>query len=347
MDISNLRIGIVGATGAVGQVALSILESYHHPIEKIEAIASPKSHGKKIKYLDNYLTVKSFYNDILNSLDAIIISATSDVSKELAEIAKSRNVLVIDDGSTFRMDDTVPLVVPEVNGEDVEWHNGIISTPNCTTTPLVMVIDSLRQIQKINRVNVSTYQAVSGTGSLARKELIDQTKAMLSSQDYKVQIYPYPIGFNLLPHVDDFLTNGYTKEEMKMVNESKKILHDESISISTTCVRVPVEISHSESVQIEFSGEVEINDVVENLSTYSGIEVVDNITKNHYPTPLDSTDQDDVLVGRIRKDISINESRGISLWLSCDNLRKGASLNALQILNEVKIRSSKTFSKIN
>ena len=343
LDIKDIRSGIVGATGAVGEVALEILESNSHPIENIIAIASPRSEGKKINYSNKYLTVKSFHKDMLDFLDVLIISATSEVSKELSTIAKTKGILVIDDGSTFRMDDKVPLVVPEVNAYDIDWHKGIISTPNCTTTPLVMVIDSLRNLETVIRVNVSTYQAVTGTGSLAKRELIDQTKAMINDNHYQVEVYPHPIGFNLLPHVDDFLSNGYTKEEMKMVNESKKILHDDSINISATCVRVPVRVSHSESVQIEFSRDVKIREVLKNLNEYKGIEVFDQVDSNHYPTPLNSSGQDSVFVGRIRKDISL--SNGISLWLSCDNLRKGASLNALQILHEVKKRDPETFNR--
>ena len=343
LDIKDIRIGIVGATGAVGEVALEILESNSHPIENIIAMASPRSEGKKINYSNKYLTVKSFHKDMLDFLDVLIVSATSEVSMELSIVAKTKGVLVIDDGSTFRMDDKVPLVVPEVNAYDIDWHNGIISTPNCTTTPLVMVIDSLRNLETIIRVNVSTYQAVTGTGSLAKRELINQTKAMIDDNHYQVEIYPHPIGFNLLPHVDEFLSNGYTKEEMKMVNESKKILHDDSINISATCVRVPVRVSHSESVQIEFSRDVKIHEVLKSLNEYEGIEVFDQVDINHYPTPLNSSGQDSVFVGRVRKDISL--LNGISLWLSCDNLRKGASLNALQILHEVKKRDPETFNR--
>ncbi|MBI20871.1 MAG: aspartate-semialdehyde dehydrogenase [Chloroflexi bacterium] len=343
LDIKDIRIGIVGATGAVGEVALEILESNSHPIENIIAIASPRSEGKKINYSNKYLIVKSFHENMLDFLDVLIISATSAVSRELSTIAKAKGILVIDDGSTFRMDDKVPLVVPEVNAYDIDWHKGIISTPNCTTTPLVMVIDSLRTLGTVIRVNVSTYQAVTGTGSLAKRELINQTKAMIDDNHYEVEVYPHPIGFNLLPHVDEFFSNGYTKEEMKMVNESKKILHDDSINISATCVRVPVRVSHSESVQIEFSNDVKIHEVLKNLNAYKGIEVFDKVDSNHYPTPLNSSGQDSVFVGRVRKDISL--SNGISLWLSCDNLRKGASLNALQILNEVKKRDPERFNR--
>lgn len=333
MNFHDVTIGIVGATGAVGSVALELLENQGHPPEKIVPIASPRSEGKKLKYSSKDLIVRKIEKDLLDNLDAIIISATSQISEKWAPIAVKSGVVVIDDGSVFRMNSSVPLVVPEVNGQDVEWHTGIISTPNCTTTPFVMVLDALRKLSTIKRVNVSTYQAVSGTGSLARTELINQTRSMIFDQDYRMDVYPKPIGFNIFPHVDDFLENGYTKEEMKMVNESRKILHDDQIRISVTCVRVPVQISHSEALQIEFTDNVNLKEAIKLLSDYSGITVMDDTENDIYPTPLDSAGQDDVFVGRIRKDISIDNA--ISLWLSCDNLRKGASLNAIQILEEL------------
>jgi aspartate-semialdehyde dehydrogenase len=333
LNFHDVTIGIVGATGAVGSVALELLENQGHPPEKIVPIASPRSEGKKLKYSSKDLIVRKIEKDLLDNLDAIIISATSQISEKWAPIAVKSGVVVIDDGSVFRMNSSVPLVVPEVNGQDVEWHTGIISTPNCTTTPFVMVLDALRKLSTIKRVNVSTYQAVSGTGSLARTELINQTRSMIFDQDYRMDVYPKPIGFNILPHVDDFLENGYTKEEMKMVNESRKILHDDQIRISVTCVRVPVQISHSEALQIEFTDNVNLKEAIKLLSDYSGITVMDDTENDIYPTPLDSAGQDDVFVGRIRKDISIDNA--ISLWLSCDNLRKGASLNAIQILEEL------------
>ncbi|MBU88046.1 MAG: aspartate-semialdehyde dehydrogenase [SAR202 cluster bacterium] len=333
MNFHDVTIGIIGATGAVGSVALELLENQGHPPEKIVPIASPRSEGKKLKYFSQDLIVRKIEKELLDNLDAIIISATSQISEKWAPIAVKSGVVVIDDGSVFRMNSSVPLVVPEVNGQDVEWHTGIISTPNCTTTPLVMVLDALRKLSSIKRVNVSTYQAVSGTGSRARTELINQTRSMIFDQDYRIDVYPKPIGFNIFPHVDDFLENGYTKEEMKMVNESRKILHDDQIRISVTCVRVPVHISHSESLQIEFTDNVNLKEAIKLLSDYSGITVMDDTENDIYPTPLDSAGQDDVFVGRIRKDIAIDNA--ISLWLSCDNLRKGASLNAIQILEEL------------
>ena len=333
MNFHDVTIGIVGATGAVGGVALELLENQGHPPEKIVPIASPRSEGKKLKYFSRDLIVRKIEKELLDNLDAIIISATSQISEKWAPIAVKSGVVVIDDGSVFRMNSSVPLVVPEVNGQDVEWHTGIISTPNCTTTPFVMVLDALRKLSTIKRVNVSTYQAVSGTGSRARTELINQTRSMIFDQDYRIDVYPKPIGFNIFPHVDDFLENGYTKEEMKMVNESRKILHDDQIRISVTCVRVPVQISHSEALQIEFTDNVNLKEAIKLLSDYSGITVMDDTENDIYPTPLDSAGQDDVFVGRIRKDIAIDNA--ISLWLSCDNLRKGASLNAIQILEEL------------
>jgi aspartate-semialdehyde dehydrogenase len=249
-----------------------------------------------------------------------------------------KGVFVIDKGSIFRMDPTIPLVVPEVNADDIEWHPGIVSTPNCTSTPLVMVLDALRSLSPITAVTVATYQSVTGTGVAANEELLEQSRAALAGENYVPQVYPHPIAFNVLPHIDDFLEDGYTKEEQKMLNESRKILHDDSLRVSATCVRVPVEISHSESVQIEFESNVDVLDAERVLSEYDGMIVVDDPSKNEYPMPLSAAGRDEVLVGRIRKDTA--HENGIALWLACDNLRKGAALNALQIMDEALRRDA-------
>jgi aspartate-semialdehyde dehydrogenase len=236
------------------------------------------------------------------------------------------------------MDPSIPLVVPEVNGDDIDWHTGIVSTPNCTTTPLVMVLDALRKLAPIKAVTVATYQSTTGTGVAANEELIEQSRKVLAGEEAKANVYPHVIAFNVLPHVDDFLENGYTIEEQKMLNESRKILHDDQLPISATCVRVPVEISHSESVQIEFESNVGVEDATRVLGDYDGMKVVDDPAQNQYPMPLEASGKDDVLVGRIRKDIA--HEHGLVLWLSCDNLRKGAALNALQIMDEALRRNA-------
>ncbi len=333
---NNLKIALVGATGAVGRVALRLLEERGHPAGNIVAMASSRSAGRKLPYAGGELAVAEAAPDLFDGVDAAFISASSAVSRQLAPEAVRRGTLVIDDGSAFRMEPHVPLVVPEVNGEDVEWHSGIISIPNCTTTPLVMALRALEQCAPIERVTAATYQSVSGTGAVAQEELADQTRAVMAGQPYERNVYPHRIAFSALPHVDDFQDDGYTVEEHKMVNESRKILHRPALPMSATCVRVPVQVSHSEAVHVELARKVSANQARAALTMFPGLAVVDDPARNVYPMPHYAEGSDDVFVGRIREDSS--HPRGIALWLSCDNLRKGAALNALQILDEVLAR---------
>ncbi|MBT7003941.1 MAG: aspartate-semialdehyde dehydrogenase [Chloroflexi bacterium] len=338
MNSNEINIAIVGATGAAGGTALELLLERNHPTDKIVAMASERSAGKKIQYGDTELTVVHATVDAFEGIDVALFAAGGYVSRRLAHKVVEKGVFVIDKGSIFRMDPTIPLVVPEVNADDIEWHPGIVSTPNCTSTPLVMVLDALRSLSPITAVTVATYQSVTGTGVAANEELLEQSRAALAGENYVPQVYPHPIAFNVLPHIDDFLEDGYTKEEQKMLNESRKILHDDSLRVSATCVRVPVEISHSESVQIEFESNVDVLDAERVLSDYDGMIVVDDPSKNEYPMPLSAAGRDEVLVGRIRKDTA--HENGIALWLACDNLRKGAALNALQIMDEALRRDA-------
>ncbi len=333
MDSSDLTIAIVGATGAVGQVALRLLEDRSHPAERLVAMASERSAGKRLPYAGGELTVIEASPQSFEGVDAAFISASSEVSRRLAPEAVKRGAIVIDDGSAFRMEPWVPLVVPEVNGEDVEWHRGIISIPNCTTTPLVMALKALDSVAAIERVTVATYQSVSGTGAAAQAELTGQSRAMLDGQSFERKVYPHRIAFNVLPQVDDFLDDGYTVEEQKMVNESRKILHMPNLPMSATCVRVPVQVSHSEAAHIEFDRPLSASEAREVMQGFPGLEVVDDPRGSVYPMPHHAEGRDEVFVGRIREDAS--HARGIALWLACDNLRKGAALNALQILDEV------------
>lgn len=343
MQSSDLNIAIVGATGAVGRIALDLLLERNHPADKIVAMASSRSAGKKLTYGNSELTVVEATPDSFAGVDVAFISASSEVSKQLAPEAVKRGALVIDDGSAYRMDDVVPLVVPEVNGADVEWHSGIISIPNCTTTPLVMVLQALKSISPITAVTVSTYQSVTGTGAAADLEMLNQSKAILNSEDFSIEQYPHQIAFNVLPQVDDFISNGYTKEEEKMLNESRKILHEPGLRLSSTCVRVPVRVSHSESVAVEFQDFVSAEEARNALQGVEGVTVVDDPANSVYPMPIEAAGRDDVMVGRVRNDIA--HDNGLNLWLSCDNLRKGAALNALQILDEVLERDSLKPSK--
>ena len=328
MDIRNANIGIIGSTGAVGVEALKLLSELAHPVDKIQLFASERSKGKKVPYLGSELTVKTSSDESFKEIDVGLISVSSEVSKELAPQIVKNGGVVIDDGSAYRMEKNVPLVVPEINETDLEFHEGIISIPNCTTTPLVMVIDAINSISKVGKVIVSTYQAVSGTGKEAVNELINQ-----QSGDQSTNVYDFPIANNIFPHVDDFMPDGFTKEEHKMINESKKILHDNEIEIIPTCVRVPVKIGHSESLTISLKNEISLEDIKKVLSEYSGITLLDQSDEIPYPMPLFAEGKKDVFVGRIRK--SLNNSKELNLWLSCDNLIKGAAYNALQILESM------------
>ena len=338
MNSNEINIAVVGATGAAGGTALDILLERNHPADKITLMASERSAGKKIQYGDAELTVIHATEDAFEGIDVALFAAGGYVSRRLAHKAVAKGVFVIDKGSIFRMDPTIPLVVPEVNGDDIGWHPGIVSTPNCTSTPLVMVLDALRGISPIKAVTVATYQSTTGTGVAANEELLEQSRTVLDGGEANPEVYPHEIAFNVLPHVDDFLEDGYTKEEQKMLRESRKILHDDELPVSATCVRVPVEVSHSESVQIEFESEVAVEDAKRVLAEYDGVIVVDDPSKNEYPMPLKAAGRDEVQVGRIRKDIA--HEHGIALWLSCDNLRKGAALNALQIMDEAVRRDA-------
>ncbi len=328
MDIRNANIGIIGSTGAVGVEALKLLSEIAHPADKIQLFASERSKGKKVSYLNSELTVKTSSDESFKEIDVGLISVSSEVSKELAPQIVKNGGVVIDDGSAYRMEKNVPLVVPEINEIDLEFHEGIVSIPNCTTTPLVMVIDAINSISKVGKVIVSTYQAVSGTGKEAVNELINQ-----QSGDQSTNVYHFPIANNIFPHVDDFMPDGFTKEEHKMINESKKILHDNEIEIIPTCVRVPVKIGHSESLTISLKNEISIEAIKKVLSEYSGITLLDQSDEIPYPMPLFAEGKKDVFVGRIRK--SLNNSKELNLWLSCDNLIKGAAYNALQILESM------------
>ncbi len=331
------NVAVVGATGAVGNEMIKILEERDFPVGELTLLASERSHEKMLEFKGKSYPVKVLDEDSFEGIEIGLFSAGGSISERFAPIAARAGCVVIDNTNAFRMDPAVPLVVPEVNPEAIGQYKtkGIIANPNCSTIQMVVALKPIHDAAKIKRIVVSTYQSVSGTGKDAIEELAEQTKALLSLKEPKVEVYPHRIAFNCLPQIDVFLDNGYTKEEMKMVNETKKILEDDSIAITATAVRVPVFYSHSESVNIETERKITPEEVREILLKAPGVVVVDNPGKSEYPLATDATGKDDTFVGRIREDKSI--ANGIDMWIVSDNLRKGAALNAIQIA-EVLIR---------
>ena len=335
--MSECKIALIGATGAVGQVFLRILEERNFPASDIRLCASERSFGKKIKVRGEKLIVEEATPQLLSEVDFVFISASGSVSRQMAPLAVDQGAIVIDKSSAFRMDPNVPLVVPEINPGDLHDHHGIIASPNCTTTPMVMALKPLNEANPAKRIVAASYQSVTGTGASAGEELLAQSRDVLDGKDASMNVYPHQIAFNVLPHVEEFLENGYTTEEMKMQNETRKILHAPDLKVSTTCVRVPVMVSHAEAINVEFTDPISPGEVREILSTMPGVRVVDDPQANVYPMPVQSEGEDDVFVGRIRKDLSLDN--GIAMWLTCDNLRKGAALNAIQIAEEMLARN--------
>jgi aspartate-semialdehyde dehydrogenase len=327
----SYRVAVVGATGAVGQQMVACLEERRFPVAQLFPLASERSLGKKVTFLGKEIQVEVLAKDSFKDVDIALFSAGGSISKEYGPIAAAQGAVVVDNSSVWRMDPEIPLVVPEVNPQDIGLYTnrGIIANPNCSTIQMVVVLQPLHAAARIKRVVVSTYQAVSGTGQKAVDELAAQVRALFSSQPVEKKVYPHRIAFNLLPHIDVFLENGYTKEEMKMVNETKKIMGDDSIEVTATTVRVPVFYGHSESVNIETEKKLTPDEAKKILAKAPGVKVVDDPAKNRYPMPLDAAGQDLTLVGRIREDFTIKN--GLNLWVVADNLRKGAATNAVQI----------------
>jgi aspartate-semialdehyde dehydrogenase len=323
------NVAVAGATGAVGRKMLEILEERKFPVANLKALASARSVGQALPFNGNSLAVEELKDDSFEGVDIALFSAGAGVSHQFAPAAVKSGCVVIDNSSAFRMEPEVPLVVPEVNPEAIGDNPGIIANPNCSTIQMVVALRPIHDKYKIKRVVVSTYQSVSGSGQKAIDELQNQTKNILAGKAAEPDVYPHQISFNCLPHIDNFLDSGYTKEEMKMVNETQKILGDSSIRISPTTVRVPVFYSHSESINVETVSPINAQEVRELLSGMDGICVVDNPESNEYPLAIDSEGRDEVFVGRIRDDISCENA--INFWVVSDNLRKGAALNAVQI----------------
>ena len=336
LPVQDLTIAVVGATGAVGAEFLRIIETRYPNLPRLKLMASSRSAGKVIQVAGQGFTVGEATINSFEDVDVAFISASSAVSQQLAPAAVAAGAVVIDDGSAFRMDETVPLVVPEVNGCDVEWHQGIISIPNCSTTPLVMAAYPLHRVNPIKRIVADTYQSVSGAGGGEMAALREQSERLLDVDSNTSKSGERQIAYNVVPQIDRFLDTGYTFEEQKMRQESQKILHAPDIQISATCVRVPVYISHSASVHIEFTDPMDSDEARDLLSAMDGITVLDNPDNGEYPMPWDVAGEDDVFVGRIRQDIS--HPNGLVMWLVSDNLRKGAALNSLQIAEELVSR---------
>jgi len=327
--MKKYNIAIVGATGAVGQTMLKILEERDFPVKSILPLASSRSNGHMVNFRGEKIKVQEAAPSLFDGIDIALFSAGKSVSMELVPEAVKRGAIVVDNSNAFRMSPDVPLVVPEVNPEHIKYHKGIIANPNCSTIQMVVALKPIHDAARIKRVVVSTYQAVSGTGIDAIEELKQQLKMVLNGETPKARIYPYPIAFNVLPHIDVFDDTGYSQEEWKMVNETKKIMSDDNIAITATTVRVPVMNCHSESVNIETEEKLTADMAREILFKAPGVKVVDEPKSKHYPLPGDATGRNEVFVGRIREDFSIKN--GLNLWIVADNLRKGAALNAVQI----------------
>jgi aspartate-semialdehyde dehydrogenase len=325
----GIHVAVVGATGAVGIEMIKTLEKRNFPVAKLTLLASARSVGKKLKFRGADITVQELTRDSFAGIQVALFSAGSSISKEFGPIAAKAGCVVVDNSSCFRMDPSVPLVVPEINGADVKLHKGIIANPNCTTAITLMALYPLHQAFGCTRIFASSYQAVSGTGAKAIAELERQVDQIVKGQPVTREVYPHQIAFNVLPHVDSFLATGYTKEEMKMENEGRKIMHHPGFRASVTCVRVPVYRAHSVAVSAEFEKPVTVEAALVALKKAPGLDVIDNPAKAEYPLPLYQAEKYNCAVGRVRKDCALDN--GLCFWVSGDQLLKGAALNAVQI----------------
>jgi len=329
--MKEYNVAVVGATGAVGNEMVKILEERKFPVKNLKLLASERSIGKTLEFKGEEIPVEVLDEKSFEGVEIALFSAGGSVSLKYVPIAAKEGCIVIDNTSAFRMEKDVPLVVPEVNAHAIgDYKNrNIIANPNCSTIQMVVALKPLHDYAKIKRIVVSTYQSVSGTGKKAIFELEEQVRALFMNRRVEKKVYPHQIAFNCLPHIDVFLENGYTKEEMKMVNETKKIMEDETIKVTATTVRVPVFYGHSESVNVEFEREITPEKARSLLRKAKGVKVVDNPSKNLYPLAINAAGKDEVFVGRIRKDDTVEH--GLNMWIVADNIRKGAALNAIQI----------------
>lgn len=327
------HVAVVGATGAVGIEMIRTLEKRQFPVGKLTLLASARSEGKKLKFRGQEIAIKELTKTAFSGIDIALFSAGGSISKEYAPIAAKAGCVVVDNSSAFRQDDAVPLVIPEINASDVKWHKNIIANPNCTTAITLMALYPLHQAFGVKRIFASSYQAVSGTGAKAIAELEQQVNQIVKGQPVTKEVYPHQIAFNVLPHVDSFLPTGYTKEEMKMENEGRKIMHHPNFRASVTCVRVPVYRSHSVAVSAEFEKPVTVDAARAVLKKAPGLDLIDEPENKKYPMPLFTSEKYNCEVGRIRMDCALDN--GLCFWVSGDQLLKGAALNAVQIAEEL------------
>ena len=327
----NYNVAVMGATGAVGEVLLEILAQRSFPVGELRLLASAKSAGKILKFAGKEIAVQELTENSFEGIDIVLASAGGALSKRFNPHAVSSGAVVVDNTSAYRMDSRVPLVVPEINPQDLSWHTGIIANPNCSTIIMDVVVWPLYKRCKIKRVIASTYQAVSGAGARAMEELNEQTRQLLAGEEINPKELPHQIAFNLFSHNSDIGDDGYCEEETKMIRETKKMFHDEEILVSATTIRVPVMRAHSESINLEFVKPFSSDEAYDVLSRAPGVQIIDDAFESHFPMPIEASGIDDVLVGRIRQDVSQPNGTGLDLWVSGDQLRKGAALNAVQI----------------
>ncbi|MBN1369168.1 MAG: aspartate-semialdehyde dehydrogenase [Dehalococcoidaceae bacterium] len=323
------KVAILGATGLVGQQFINILEQRNFPVGELKLLASDRSAGGKLAFRGSEILVEEACAHSFENIEIALFSAGSDISRYFAPIAARQGAVVIDNSAAFRMDSKVPLVVPEINPEDIKKHSGIIANPNCSTIQMVVALWPLHKVNPIRRIVATTFQSVSGTGKAAITELENQARLVLENKEVIPHVYPHQIAFNILPEIDVFLDNDYTREEWKMVEETRKIMHAPDIAVSATCARVPVFGAHSEAVNVEFTNPVSPDDARRILAGSPGVKVLDEPSVSLYPQPVSAAGTDDVYVGRIRRDAST--ANGLVMWIVADNIRKGAALNAVQI----------------
>ncbi len=324
-------VAVAGATGAVGVEMINTLEKRNFPVSRLKLLASARSAGKTALFRGEKIVIEELTENSFKGVDIALFSAGGDVSRRFRPAVVGSGAVMIDNSSAFRMEKDVPLVIPEVNPEDVRRHNGVIANPNCSTIIMLVAVAPLHRAKRLRRLVAATYQATSGAGARGMDELLVQTRQLLDGQSIEPRVFAHRIGFNLIPHIDVFQENGYTKEELKMLNETRKMLHDDSIRVSCTCVRVPVMRAHSEALNLEFAEEITPEEARRLLAAAPGVRVVDDPARLQYPMPVDATDRYEVLVGRIRQDISRDDRRGLDIFVAGDQVLKGAALNAVQI----------------